>query len=167
MRRFFLITILLFILASCEDQVKFNNPAVQGLKDNIIWRAGLFNITQSSDGSLTIIAYQKNDALLLKTAGNAVKTYPLGTDTASKVALTEKTDGVTTVFSTGKNIGNGQITITEWDAVNHTVTGEFNFNAKNESTNPSAKPNVNFQKGVFYKVPVTTETNLTKNTASF
>lgn len=162
MRRFFPVIILLFSLVSCEDQVKFNNPAVQGLKDNVLWRAALTNAVQSSDGSLTITAYQKNDALTLKTAGTTVKTYPLGIDIINKAIVTEKTDGINTVFSTGKNRGDGQIVITEFDAINHTVTGEFKFNAKNESVDPLARTNVNFQKGIFYKVPVTIETSSPK-----
>jgi hypothetical protein len=59
MRRLFSVIVLLFIAVSCEDQVKFNNPAVQGLKDNVLWRATLMNAVQSPDGSLTITAYQK------------------------------------------------------------------------------------------------------------
>lgn len=58
------------------------------------------------------------------------------------------------IFSTGINNGDGQIVVKEFDAINHIITGEFTFNAKNESVNPLAEPNVNFQKGVFYKVPL-------------
>ncbi|WP_157802097.1 DUF6252 family protein [Flavobacterium sp. 1] len=162
MRRFISVIILLFSLVSCEDQVKFNNPAVQGLKDNVLWRATLMNALQSTDGSLTITAYQKNDALILKTASTTVKTYLLGMDITNKVIVKEKTNEIITVFSTGKNWGDGQIVITEFDAINHTVTGEFKFNAKNESVDPLTGTNVNFQKGIFYKVPVTIETNSPK-----
>lgn len=154
MSRFFSVIVLLFMLVSCEDQVKFNNPAVQGLKDNVIWRATLFTAVQEADGSLTIVAYQKNQILTLKTSSTSVQTYPLGVNLANNVKLVEKVGDVQTVFSTGINSGDGQIVITELDAVNHTITGEFKFNAKNESLDPLAKPNVNFQKGIFYKVPL-------------
>lgn len=162
MHRFFSILFVLFVLSSCEDQVKFNNPALQGLKENVLWKATLFTATQAPDGSLTITAYQKNDVLIMKTASTAVKTYPLGIDITNKAILTEMVDGFNTVFSTGENRGNGQIVITELDAANHTITGEFKFNAKNELGDPSANPNVNFQKGIFYKVPVTIKTSLVK-----
>lgn len=155
MYRFFSIIILFLALTSCEDQVKFNNPAVQALKDNEPWRATLFNATQAPDGSLTIQAVQTNEVLTLKTASATVDTYILGVDDVNKVSLEKKEGDVITVFSTDENIGNGQIVITELDAVNHTVTGEFTFNAINESLDPSVKKYVNFQKGVFYKVPVT------------
>jgi hypothetical protein len=155
MRRLFSGMFLFFSLVSCEDQVKFNNPAVQGLKDNVVWRATLFTAVQATDGSLTIEAYQKNEILTLKTSGTSVKSYPLGVDLSNKVTLVEKIDDAKTVFSTGINSGDGQIVITELDAENHTITGEFNFNAVNTAVDPLARPNVNFQKGIFYKVPLT------------
>jgi hypothetical protein len=160
MNRIFRVIVLLLVLTSCEDDVKFNNPAVQGLKENVLWRATLFTAVQASDGSLTIEAYQKNDILTLNIASVAVKTYLLGDDDINKVTLLEKEGEVNTVFSTGENRGNGQIAITEYDAINHTVTGEFNFNSETESTNASNVKNVNFKKGIFYKVPVTTGTKL-------
>lgn len=158
MSRFFSIIALFFILLSCEDQVKFNNPAVQGLKDNVVWRATLFTAVQAADGSLTIEAYQRNEILTLITSTTLVKNYPLGTTIANKATLVEKVGDVKTVFSTGINSGDGQIVITEIDAVNHTITGEFKINALNVSADPSINPNVNFQKGIFYKVPLTVTT---------
>lgn len=144
-------------MTSCEDEVKFNNPAVQGLKENVLWKATLFTAVQAPDGSLVIEAFQKNDILTLKTQSTAVKTYLLGDDDVNRATLAEKEGDIVTDFSTGENIGDGQIVITELDAVNHTITGEFMFNAKNESEDPLAKPNVNFKKGIFYKVPITIE----------
>lgn len=158
MSRFFSIIALFFILLSCEDQVKFNNPAVQGLKDNVVWRATLFTAVQAADGSLTIEAYQRNEILTLRTSTTLVKNYPLGITLANKATLVEKVGDVKTVFSTGINSGDGQIVITEIDAVNHTITGEFKINALNVSADPSTNPNVNFQKGIFYKVPLTVTT---------
>lgn len=81
---------LFFILVSCEDQVKFNNPAVQGLKDNVIWRGTLIRAVQAADGSLTIDACQKNEILTLKTSATSAKTYPLAVDLSNKVTFVEK-----------------------------------------------------------------------------
>ena len=160
MRRIFSVIVLLFVLVSCEDQVKFNNPAVQGLKENVLWRSTSFSAVQASDGSLSIVAYHNNDILTLKIQGTAVKTYPLGENDLTKAILLEKEGDITTVFSTGENKGDGQIVITELDAVNHTITGEFVFNAENEPIDPLAKTNVSFKKGIFYKVPITIDTKL-------
>ena len=160
MRKIFSIIVPLLMLVSCEDQVKFNNPAIQGLKDNVLWRSTSFNAVQASDGSLKIQAYQKNDILTLKIQDTEVKTYPLGEDDVNKTTLLVKEGDIITVFSTGENKGDGQIVITEMDAVNHTITGEFMFNAENESIDPLAKSNVSFKKGIFYKVPITIDTKL-------
>jgi hypothetical protein len=158
MSKLFSIIALFFVLVSCEDQVKFNNPAVQGLKDNVVWRSTLFTAVQATDGSLTIEAYRKNEILTLKTSGTSVQTYPLGVDLSNTVNLVEKIGDTKTIFSTGINSGDGQIVITELDVINHTITGEFKFNAKNESLDPLNEPNVSFEKGIFYKVPLTVAT---------
>jgi hypothetical protein len=155
MKRLISIVVLLWVLVSCEDQVKFNNPALQGLKDNVVWRATLITAEQSADGSLKIMAYQKNEILTLTTVAANVQTYPLGENFSNRAVLTQNgTDGIT-IFSTGIDSGDGEIVITELDAVNHTVTGEFNFNANNESQDPITGSSVSFRKGIFYKVPLT------------
>ncbi|HSD08224.1 DUF6252 family protein [Flavobacterium sp.] len=156
MRRFFSVIVLCLFLNSCEDQVKFNNPAVQGLKNNVLWSATLIDAVQEADGSLTIEAYAKNDVLTLKTESVDVNTYIIGVDDVNTIKLVETTANSTTVFSTGENSGNGQIVITEFDAVNHTISGEFKCNIPNESGS-SAAPYVNFIKGVFYKIPLKTK----------
>jgi hypothetical protein len=155
MNKLISIALFLLVLVSCEDQVKFNNPALQGLKDNVVWRATLITAEQSADGSLKIIAYQKNEILTLTTTSTNVQTYTLGKNLSNRAVLTQKGIDATVTFSTGIESGNGKIVITELDAVNHTITGEFNFNANNESQDPIAGPSVSFQKGIFYKVPIT------------
>jgi hypothetical protein len=57
-------------------------------------------------------------------------------------------------YTTGIDIGNGEIIITEYDSENNTISGTFKFNAENVDDNSSADPVLNFQQGVFYKVPV-------------
>ena len=81
---------------------------------------------------------------------------PSGTS-SSKTAtyvLTDSNGSIT--FATGSGIGDGQIKITEYDDINNTVSGTFKFNAENIYNNPLAGPVLNFQQGVFYKIPITT-----------
>jgi hypothetical protein len=56
--------------------------------------------------------------------------------------------------------GNGQIVLTEYDPINRTVSGVFN--AENSSNNPLEGTNLNFQQGVFYKVPISALINKLK-----
>jgi hypothetical protein len=155
MSRFFSIIALFFVLVSCEDQVHFSNPSFQGLKDNVIWRATLIVAVQYPDGSLVMDAYKKSEILTLKAKSAKPQVYSLGVDLVNRATFVQEIYAEKTAFSTGTNNGNGQIEITEYDAVNSTITGTFKFNAKNESKDPLGSPNINFQQGVFYQVPLT------------
>ncbi|TDE31341.1 hypothetical protein E0I61_01180 [Flavobacterium ranwuense] len=155
MKTYFLFIVVLFSLMSCEEDISFNNPSLQGMKDNVFWRGVQSKATLAGDGSLLIESFTANETLSLKTTSTTAQTYFLGTSETKKATytITDVTNGLVT-FSTGFGIGEGQIEITDYDAVNNTVTGTFKFNAKNTNTNSLASPVVNFQHGVFYKVPV-------------
>ena len=155
MKKYLLITLVLFSLFSCEDDVRFNNPSFQGIKDNVFWRGVRSKATIASDGSLLIESLIVNETISLKTAAVEPQTYFLGTGEASKVVctITSTTSGLVT-YTTGFGIGQGQIVITEYDAVNKTVSGTFKFSAENTDSNSQENATVNFQQGVFYKIPV-------------
>jgi len=158
MKKQFLYLFLLFAFISCESDVEFNNPSFEGQKDNVFWRAVDSKAILAANGSLTIEAYTRNEKVTLKTTSTTAQTYPLGTST-SKTATYVFTDATGTItFSTGIGIGDGEIVIEEYDAVNKTITGTFKFNAENINDNPLAGPILNFQYGVFYKVPVSAPT---------
>ena len=159
MKKHFLFIVILFAFISCESDVKFNNPTFEGQKDNVFWRAIDARAILEANGSLTIEAYTRNEKVTLKTTATIAQIYPLGTST-SKMAtyvLTDVNDTIT--FSTGIGIGEGQIVIEEYDAVNMTVTGTFKFNAENIYNNPLVGPILNFQYGHFYKIPVVSNSN--------
>lgn len=154
MKKLFLIIIVLFAFISCQEDVRFNNPSLQGMKDNVFWRAVESRATLAPSGSLLIEAYTRNETLTFKLASTAKKNYFLGIDNVNTVNYVLSDPSGLISFSTGFGIGDGQITITEYDAVNNTVSGTFKFNAENTYNNSLADPVVNFQQGVFYKVPV-------------
>ncbi|MFV5687149.1 DUF6252 family protein [Flavobacterium sp. ZT3R25] len=155
MKKYFLFIAVIFSLISCQEDVSFNNPSLQGVKDNVFWRAVQSKVTLASDGSLLIEAYTRNETLSLEVTSTNAQTYFLGTSESKKATyvLTDATGALIT-FSTGFGIGDGEIVISDYDAINHTITGTFKFNAENTYNNPLAGPVVNFQQGVFYKVPV-------------
>ena len=157
MKKQLLYIFLFFAFVSCTDEVKFNNPSFEGQKDNVFWRAIDYKAKLSDDGSLSIEGYTRNEKLVLKTTSTTPQTYPLGTST-SKTATYELLDASGKItFATGIGIGEGEIVIQEYDAVNKTVSGTFKFNAENIYNNPLVGPILNFQHGHFYKIPVTTE----------
>jgi hypothetical protein len=143
---------LILLLSSCTEDVRFNNPAFQGLKDNVFWRAQVSNAYIASNGNVIVEGYLGLEKVTLQTASPDVRTYILGVDDISKAVCASSE---TLVFSTGKNIGSGQITITEFDSGNKTISGTFKFNAINSNASDTENPKVNFTEGVFYKVHIT------------
>ncbi|WP_134148172.1 DUF6252 family protein [Flavobacterium sp. 270] len=154
MKKWMFILPLLLIISSCTEDVKFNNPAFQTLKDNVFWRAQNHIAYMTTNGSMTIEGTLGYEKVTLITASLAVKTYNLGVDEVSKASYSNALPGHLASFSTGKNKGNGQIVITEFDRENNTISGTFKFTAINSDAGNVENPKVNFTEGVFYKVPV-------------
>jgi hypothetical protein len=88
-------------------------------------------------------------------------TYTLGNSTEEIAAYVVK-EANSTVTLPQVWEGNGQIVLTEYDTINRTVSGVFKFNAENSSNNPLEGTNLNFQQGVFYKVPISALINKLK-----
>ncbi|HEX9981285.1 MAG TPA: DUF6252 family protein [Flavobacterium sp.] len=148
---------ILFILAvfsACSEDIKRNNPAVQGLKDDVMWRAAGVSATLGTNGSLTIEGVTQYETLTLKTNNTNEQVFVLGNSTARSASFIDTRNGDEIIYSTGVNIGDGQIEITDYDEANMTVTGTFRFNAVNESEDAEAGEVLNFNQGNFYKVPV-------------
>ncbi|MEL1245635.1 DUF6252 family protein [Flavobacterium sp. DGU11] len=154
MKKILSLIVLLAVLTSCEEDVKFNNPAVQGLKDNELWKATEFSAVKGGDNSLTISANNGFETILLKTQNIDPGVYALGVNNSNKASYTLSVDGIEMFYSTGSGIGDGQITISadprETNLAAGYVTGKFYFNAEDEDGNV-----VNFQQGVFFRVPIT------------
>jgi hypothetical protein len=154
MKKQFFYLVMLFSIYSCQDDVKFNNPSFQSIKDNVFWRAVNTDASLSTSGVLTINAYTRNEILTLKTASTTPATYELGKSASNTANYQIKTNSSTTIsFSTGSDFGDGQIVITEYDKINKTISGTFRFNVSNVAKNPLYDDFINFQQGVFYKVP--------------
>ena len=154
MKNIFLFFVVLFTLISCQEDVRFNNPSFQGVKNNVFWRASLSTATLGDNGALIITGYSGNEIITLRTTSAAEGVYVLGSSDSETAVyvLTDATAKITFATSSGK--GDGQIVITEYDLINNTISGTFKFNAENSYGNPLAGSTLNFQQGVFYKVPI-------------
>lgn len=151
---FLLSCILLF--TSCTEDVKFNNPAFQTLKNNIFWRAQSYTAYIAQNGNVIVEGYLGYEKITLTTASRAVSSYVLGVNDVSKGSYENSLPENIIEFSTGTDKGNGQITITEYNKETNTISGTFRFTAINKDETDGENPKVNFTEGVFYKVPVTT-----------
>lgn len=155
--------ILAFALGSCSEDIKFNNEAVfQGVKDNVYWKGSEAKATVSTTAeTLTVSSTNLIETMTLdmplpgfvnpKNEATYV-TYALGTSLDRTAHYVLAFDGNEYMYETAISIGDGEITITEYDGV--FVSGTFRFNAINEDPESDAPETVNVQSGVFYKVPV-------------
>ena len=159
MKNHFLLLFLSLSFISCHDEVKFNTPAFQGQKDNVLWRASTSKATLTDNRRLSIEGFVKNEKLTLKTEGKTPKKYVLGTGISNTaVYVVTKNGSFDITFETGDGVGNGEVVIEEYDELNKTVTGTFKFNAVNSGSDTSLGTLLNYQYGKFYKVPVSLAT---------
>ncbi len=153
MRKIASLLMLIFVFASCSEDITRNNPALQGLKNDVSWRAAGITATKTANGRLTITGVRQFETLILNTNSTSPQTYVLGTNAQRSASFTT-TNGLETVtYSTGvAGEGDGEIIITEYDDVLNTITGTFRFNAVNEAD--GATDVLNWRSGIFYKLPV-------------
>lgn len=160
---------VLFLLAltSCSENISSNNAAAfQGVKDNVFWKATATSASITSSGLINVEGNTWNETMTLTIPipeQIVVQKYKtswitniLGISLTKKASFTKLENGMNYLFETGvaadSNPGDGEIVITDYDGA--TVSGTFRCNAKNASALPGENNTVNFQTGVFYKVPV-------------
>lgn len=158
---YFLSLLLLFVSCSSED-VTFNTRAFQTLKDNTFWRAQVYKAEIETNGFFTIDGSLGYEQIRFQIPEPAEKTYILGIDDDTKAIYKNTEEGLEAEFSTGTGIGNGEISITEYNTVDNTISGTFKFTAVNNDSR-AVKQTMHFSEGVFYKIPITSEGNLTVN----
>lgn len=160
MKKIFLILFTAVLMISCEEDIKTNNPSVQGRLENVFWRATDSKAEVFPNGSLVITAKARLQTLTLKVPSKNKAIYVLGENMNRTASfLFEYEDDTTLFYQTGVTTtsnyqGDGQIEITEYDDEKKTISGTFRFNAYNVMNNPIGGEILNFNQGVFYKVPV-------------
>jgi hypothetical protein len=159
MKKYFhlLMTVILFL--SCTEDVKFNNPAFQGLKDNNFWRAQNYNAYTTTNGDFIIESTLGFEKITFKMPYPTQKTYMLGVDDITTATYSNALPSQSQEFMTGENSGSGQIVVTEFNAETKTISGTFKFKAVNVDKENVEKPEINFTEGVFYKIPVAITSN--------
>ncbi|MBL0735968.1 hypothetical protein JI750_03665 [Flavobacterium sp. GN10] len=153
MKKYFYFLSLLLLLVSCTEDVRFNNPAFQTLKDNAFWRAQVYNAGTETNGFFTIEGSLGYEKIKFQIPEPAEKTYVLGVNDNIKAIYKNTYKGQEAEFSTGTDIGNGEIVVTEYNTVDNTISGTFKFTAVNTSSD-AEKQTMHFSEGVFYKIPV-------------
>jgi hypothetical protein len=158
MKKLFLFFVAVAALSSCTDDVTRNDPAFEGVKDGVRWRAGGETAVLGVNGDVTISGGNQFEKLTLHISGTAPGLYALGTNTSDTAHFAISGNGVERSYSTGTGIGDGQIQITEYNQVTQTISGTFRFNAVDDEVDVPVEGSddiLNFQSGVFYHVKVT------------
>jgi hypothetical protein len=86
MKRYLPLLLVILIMSACQEDVKFNTPGFQGLKDDVFWRANEAKAYISSTGKLSIEALTQYEQITLNTSSANVGTYILGTTNINNAA---------------------------------------------------------------------------------
>ena len=149
MKKFLLLTGFILSFFSCSDDLQFNTPSFQGEKDNVFWRAQEFSAISNQDGSMRIVGKNRGESVILNITNTNPGTYTLGPGTANS-AVFKTTDGIN--YLTNSRNAEGEIVIEAIDFEQQNFTGTFRFNAESSEADI-----INFNKGIFYKVPLVNE----------
>ncbi len=101
MKRFLSLILIAAAMTSCQEDVKFNDPGLQGLKDDIFWTAGDTRAYLDANGRLSIEAKTQFETLTLNTSGTNEGTYVLGTTNVNNsVTYSSTIDNVDLEYAT-------------------------------------------------------------------
>ncbi|MXN92067.1 hypothetical protein GR160_12600 [Flavobacterium sp. Sd200] len=155
MKKILSLLVLLVVFTSCEEDVKFNTPAVQGYKNNDLWKADEFTATVNSSGRVVITAINEFETVVLRMRDRNPGVYTVGLNQSNAASYTiSELTGVGDSFQTNAEQGIGEIIISadprETNLAAGYISGSFHFNAVNDEDEI-----VYFTRGVFYKVPLT------------
>jgi hypothetical protein len=137
--------------------VVFNNPSLQGLKDNVFWRALQSKAVVSNDGTVAIEAVTLKENLTLHLSSVQEKTYLLDNSAVDYVTYTSRESSPEISLTSKNGMGKGKVIVSEYDEVNKTITGTFTFVITTPVTGTQEVKEFYFSQGVFYKVPVSKE----------
>lgn len=155
MKRIFTGVWVVFLLLGCSDEIKFNTPALQANKDGELWRSSFF-IADIDNGGFIIEGRNSGETIQLITTTDTRGTFSLGID-SDNIALFIDAEG--SVYSTknapdpslGTYPTEGEIIIEDIDNDDpKNLYGTFWFYAYSAD----GLQVVNFNNGVFYKVPL-------------
>lgn len=152
----FLITIGTFLsLNNCAENLEFNNPAIQAFKENDAWRARYY-AADIDFGGFVIEGGVNGETVQLITVTDTRGTFDLGGENPS-IAIFKDSQGV--VYSTANEPdpslsvypAEGQIVVDNITSADpKEIIGSFWFTAYSADGMQS----INFNRGVFYKVPI-------------
>ena len=141
-------------LTSCSDDLVFNSPAFLGYNNGELWEANTFRANVDTFGDLVITGIRNESIINLKTDNTVEGVYQLGNTVSSAVYQNDFGLAYTTNNVPNPEVqiypSEGEIVITEFNLIERTVSGTFNFNGF-DSTGFMSE---NFNRGYFYNIPI-------------
>lgn len=138
---------LVLVLTSCSDDVSFNTPAFQGIKDTVFFKAGVTQATLSDDNKVIISGGLNGERVDLNLPVYGEGVFDLS---AGSTAIANFYDASGKQYSTFFD-GEGEVVVERVE--DSLYTGSFRFRA----TAPVDTSEVYFTRGYFYQVPFYTE----------
>jgi hypothetical protein len=149
MRKVILVLLIIVSFVSCTDDVTFNDPSFQGIRNGENWRANDARVILNSDGTMTVEAFSQYEKVTFNVSSAAIGTRTFGLNSSNVASYESTIDGVTASYATGVNVGNGELKITESPNVTGKLSGKFKFRAVNANGDE-----VGYTDGVIYSIPV-------------
>lgn len=149
MKKIILVLTILFTFVSCTNDVTFNNPSFQGMKNGETWRATDARVILNSNGTMTVEAYSQFEIVTFEVSSANIGTRTFGVNTANVATYDVTIDGVTDSYQTGINVGSGELNITESPSVAGKLSATFKFRGVNADGTEAG-----FTNGVIYSIPV-------------
>ncbi|WP_125718964.1 DUF6252 family protein [Flavobacterium ustbae] len=163
MKKYFCFLSILVLLVSCTaDTTTFNNTAFQALKDNDFWRAEVYGVRKETNGVFIVEASLGYEQINFQLPELSEKTFILGVNDDTKAIYKNTSEEQESEFDTGAGRGNGEITITEYNKEENTISGTFRFTAFNIAAD-AVKQEMRITEGVFYKIPLETRNEISVN----
>ncbi len=154
--------LVLFVFNSCSEEIKFNDVAFQGLKNNVLWKAFDYKAVVATNGSLTLQATYLQESLVVNLSSSSKGVYNFTPTSNPKATFLSILDEETITFKTNKSTnygvgddiisGEGTLQITKNDG--KTISGTFRLTLVNEDEESDLRK-VDFTEGNFNNIPIT------------
>lgn len=157
MRKYFLIALASVAFVSCEEELSTNTPTFEAFKGYNFWRASKFT-ANFNDGNLVIVGANDSENVTLYIEDYELgKEYVLGESNFNVATYSAVVDEVTYRYSTSSSTGKGYIKLEPAENQEYaTISGTFY--AEMVPVDPSVvlpdTETVNFNKGVFFRIPI-------------
>ena len=145
MTRITLLIFSLILLISCEDE-QDSQTALNATLDFDLYVSIEAHALENEDGSYLVQGITQNENLTMKISSIEEGSYQFGGN-SDNYGLFENSSG--DAYSTSPD-GSGELTITEWNIEEATITGSFGYTAILPAVDTLKVSN-----GFFYRVPVT------------